>query len=485
MLRFLSIVTLSQATLVAQQLLILPLQIHVWGHDTVAVWLAALALAAIVSSSDLGLKNAGFAAIAAGETGDKFATIWSVMRLQMLATGLVTMAISFVMFSGRIAPDQTVFLVVLTASSIVETCLGMRTPFLEAFGRISHAESAFLAMVATRLVVGAALIHYLHAGPAILSVLWLSSACLAVFLQEQFREVRTVAPLFGRWKFSHIRETYADARWSAATPLVLWAQIQLPVITLSSFAPSAIVSSFVALRTLYGLTRLIIQQISRIISIQYTRRVREISADNARAFLLVVAAGVAWLSAGAGLAIFAEKFWLTGPLFDIPKTPIVYLLILTLGISSTMSVHQLFSLSMAREGAFSTSGTANYAYFAGVAGTCGLAYALSNMQILVIGLAACDAMLLTLIVHFFLRGQQGTLVRNALPTFALGIGLWVTLVAGGWSVLTHFGHPAPSTPNLVTVAQTMAVAFAAWLAGGAIYWGRVALSKAWPASRAA
>ena len=107
MLRFLSIVTLSQTTLVAQQLLILPLQIHVWGHDTVAVWLAALALAAIVGSSDLGLKNAGFAAIAAGETGDKFATLWSVMRLQMLAAGLVTMGLSFLMFSGRIAPDQT------------------------------------------------------------------------------------------------------------------------------------------------------------------------------------------------------------------------------------------------------------------------------------------------------------------------------------------------------------------------------------------
>ena len=480
MLRFLSIVTLSQATLVAQQLLILPLQIHVWGHDTVAVWLAALALAAIVGSSDLGLKNAGFAAIAAGETGDKFATLWSVMRLQMLAAGLVTMGVSFAMFSGRIPPDQSIFLVILTAAAMMENYLGLRTPFLEALGRIAYAESAFLAMVATRLVVGVALIYFLHAGPVILSILWLASACMAVLIQAQFREVRTVAPLFRRWKFSHIRETYADARWSAATPLVVWAQIHLPVITLSSFAPAAIVSSFVALRTLYGLTRLIIQQISRIISIQYTRRVRQIGADNARAFLLLVAAGVAWLSAGAGLAIFAEKFWLTGPLFDIPKTPIVYLLILTLGISSTMSVHQLFALSMAREGAFSTSGTANYAYFLGVAGTCGLALLLKNMPLLVIGLAACDVMLLALIVHFFLRGERGPLVRKAVPTFVLGMGLWVTLVGGGWSVLTRFGHPDLATPTFATVAQSMAIAFAAWLVGGAIYW-----TRAWPQSRAA
>ena len=324
MLRFLSIVTLSQATLVAQQLLILPLQIHVWGHDTVAVWLPALALAAIVNSSDLGLKNAGFAAIAAGETGDKFATLWSIVRLQTLGVGIVTMGLSFLMFSSRIAPDQAIFLVILTASAMMENCLGLRTPFLEAFGRIAHAESAFLAMVAARLIGGATLIYFLRVGPVALSILWLATACMAVLIQEQFREVRTVAPLFRRWKFSHVRETYADARWSAATPLVLWAQIQLPVITLSSFAPSAIVSSFVALRTLYGLTRLIIQQISRIISIQYNRRIREIGADNARAFLLLVAAGVAWLSAGAGLAIFAEKFWLTGPLFDIPKTGIAY-----------------------------------------------------------------------------------------------------------------------------------------------------------------
>ena len=62
-LRFVSVATATQLLLVLNQLVLLPLQLRVWGSETTAHWNVALAAAALIMAADLGLRTTGHAAL--------------------------------------------------------------------------------------------------------------------------------------------------------------------------------------------------------------------------------------------------------------------------------------------------------------------------------------------------------------------------------------------------------------------------------------
>jgi hypothetical protein len=463
--RFLSTVLLSQAALVAQQLVLLPLQIHIWGHDLVAIWLAQLALAAIVGVSDLGLRNAGFALVAANDVEGRFRSLWSVIRAHMFVAALAMMVLGLATFHARLRPEDVAFVVLLTIGATLEHFLGQRISLIEARGRIALAEAAFLIMTAPRFVLGGVMLYFFHAGPLALAVLWLVTAVVGLVFQEVTAGIGKVAPFFGKWRFTGLKSVYSDASWAASTTIVSWTQIQLPVVALSAFAPSAIVSSFVALRSLFGLTRLVLIQVSRPVSVKYGERSRAGDADGAKAQLLLIAAGIAWLAAGAGLAVFSERQLFTGPVFDLPRNQMVLMLTLTLALSSMFAIHNIFTLSMARSGGITLSGAANYIYSIGMVAACGAAFLTKSVPILFFGAAACDVILLALIVRLFVSGAPGEATRRGLRTFMGAMGMWVAAVGGGWAIIAATGR---ALPDLISVAVTAAIAFVVWLALGAV-----------------
>lgn len=259
MLRFLSFATLSQLAIIASQLVLLPLQIHVWGHDIVALWLSTLALTGILNVSDLGLRNAGFAALAANAPPERFSTLWTIMRGHMGLATLAVLAVVAAWLAPRAGAEGSLFLFVLALAATAEVFLGLRVTFMEAKGLIAPAEALFFAMAASRVVIAGVLIAFFNAGPLLVSIVWLLSAVCAVCAQSFFRFVRETSPAFGNWKLEDVAAAYRDAAWSAATPLVQWAQLQAPVIALSVFAAPALVSSFVAIRALFGTMRSILQ----------------------------------------------------------------------------------------------------------------------------------------------------------------------------------------------------------------------------------
>ena len=52
---------LTQGVLLLNQVVLLPIQIRIWGHIATAHWYTMLAIATIVSVSDCGLRTAGHA----------------------------------------------------------------------------------------------------------------------------------------------------------------------------------------------------------------------------------------------------------------------------------------------------------------------------------------------------------------------------------------------------------------------------------------
>ncbi len=468
MLRFLSYATLSQLAIIASQLVLLPLQIHSWGHDIVALWLSTLALTGILNVSDLGLRNAGFAALAANAPPERFSTLWTIMRGHMALATLAVLAVVAAWLAPRAGAEGSLFLFVLALAATAEVFLGLRVTFMEAKGLIAPAEALFFAMAGSRVVIAAALIGFFNAGPLLISLVWLLSAVGAVCAQSLFRFVRETSPAFGNWKLVDVATAYRDAAWSAATPLVQWAQVQAPVIALSVFAAPALVSSFVAIRALFGTMRSILQHVSRLASIKFGDWAREKGEGRANALLLLVGAFAAWIALGFGLALFAESFTITGKLFDLPRDNNVRIIAFAVTFSTILSVHSLFTLSLARFGRFALTGIANYAYFGVIALTCLLAATLGSMPVLLGGLVFADAGLLLLVVGVTMRREKEPAQQRARMTFFLAVASCLAVATVCWRLFMSL----EVHENYWRLAAAEAMACAIWLLVGGLLWLR-------------
>lgn len=468
MARFLSLATVSQLMVVAAQLALLPLQIHGWGHEVAAVWLAAMAGVTLISVADLGLRNAAYAALATGDP--YFHTLWSAIRVLTFALCAILAVILTVAYGMRLAPDQRAFAAILSFASGCELLLTVRGVLLECRGRIVMAEALFAAFLTVRVVLGAILLGVFHVGPAVFAVHWFLCAALALLAQSRVGTVIADAPLAPRWDFSQARRAVEDARLSVSTPLVAWVQMGVPVLALSTFAPAATVSGFVAIRTLFGLVRTMVLQFSRLVSIRYVDRVTSGRGADGAALVLLAAAAAAWVGAGVGLAVFAENFWLTGRLFDLAGDIGDRFFALAFAMSSTLAVHQIFNLSLAREGAFRTLGPANYLYIAVIGLVCVISVATRTVTSLVLGLVVADAMLLVLNGRPFMRGEAPLVRGLRLMFMATMAGLMVLLVAGWTGFMWRSG--ADAGRSLLAVIASMAIAGVVWLGVGAVLWLR-------------
>jgi hypothetical protein len=411
------------------------------------------------------LRNAGFSLVAANDLGDRFKTLWSVIRMHMMIAAIAMVAVGLASFHNRLQADDVAFIVVLTIGATLEHFQAQRITLIEARGKIALAEAAFLIMTASRFVIGGAMLVFFHAGPLALAFLWVASAAAGLIFQEISTKIGQIAPFFGKWKFAELKSVYGEASWAASSTIVTWVQMQLPVVAMTAFAPSAIVSSFVALRSLFGLTRLVLIQVSRPVSIAYGERLRAGDGDGAKAQVLLIGAAIAWFAAGVGLAVFAERQLFTGPIFDLPRNQMMLVLTLTLAMSSIFAVHNIFTLSMSRSGALTQSGVANYVYAFGMIAASGGAYLFKSVPILFFGAAACDGILLALIVHMFIRETAGETAKRGLRTFVTSMGVWAAMIAAGWAIIAAISTTAP---NLLSVFLTEAVAGIAWLAIGAV-----------------
>ncbi|MEJ0023485.1 MAG: hypothetical protein WDN76_08685 [Alphaproteobacteria bacterium] len=476
MFRFLSLAAVSQAVLVAQQLVILPMQIHAWGHETAALWLAVAALAAFVGVSDLGLRNVAFAAIASGQTGDRLSALWTVIRGQTVVCGAVVAAISLFHFAPQ-AGDKWWFVWLLTTATALDGFFLIRTSLLEAAGLITTCEALFLVLAVSRLVLGAVGIIFFHAGPATLSILWLASGLFSVALQSQLPAARKLAPVLGHWRLSGALDAYREARWSASGPIASWTQIQLPVMVLQAFAPPALTSSFVAIRSVFSLVRAIIAQVARIASVQFVERANAQGLESARALILLLAGGFAWIAAGISIGVFAENQMILGPLFALPHDNFVRIMTVTFAVSSIFSVHQIFSLALMRNGQFKRGGGASYLYMIGMIVVGVLAYAAKNPDLLVFGLVASDAIFLAQVVYPFFKPATeaqpaGEELRRARRSFVLSMALWVTLTIACWALFwAYFAGHQIAAFDIFRLASSLAIALLVVLAAAACFVG--------------
>ena len=460
---FMSLTTASQICLLANQLVLLPLQLAAWGHDLTATWFVVFAVANLATVADLGMRNAGHAdllgAVADGDAAAarRFAGVWALTRLLFVGTTLVIMSAQ--MLSGWLdGAWPEAWMLTLTVAIAIETLIIVRGMWADSLGHFTRVEAIYLSVLASRTLLSILALVLFAAPPPAIAWLMLASALAGLLLQAR---AVTDAPL------RLLSLDPGDMGWQSlriiplviVEPLSNWTRLSLPVLVLSSFGSAALVTTYVALRAIYGLARQVINQISRYGSVSYARL-----AGSPRATVMAVRAifGATLIAAGVSLVTILDNARLLGLWLKGAEPAMVNLVALSFGIGAAAYGYQLIAGVMMRTGQVRTVATRQYAYLAcsamiavaaQAAGSSGLYLVLLPIPELLIaalfapllgrrvmrGLIAAVAMVVVVIGAAWtaVRGDAfGLFSANQLPalaaSFALMALLWAATVGACW-----------------------------------------------------
>jgi hypothetical protein len=290
-LRFFSLTVINQFCAVLYQIVLLPLQLRIWGHDMAAHWFVITALANLITVSDLGLRNAGHAQLLSSvRTGDtaaalEFRQTWALTRLLMIG-----LTLSFMAYQMWMEPTSFGLVWIVTASMAIDMILVVRGVWFDTMGCFTRVEAGFLIMVISRLTLLITALILFHASPSTLAWIMLGTGFIGLIAQSYLlRSATTAASL------NLLAKGFRDLRWQSlsvirlvvAEPAVTWARMSLPVIVFATIAPSYIVTTYVALRAVFGMARQMMAVLTRYASVQY---VQYIENDESKAEHIVVRA---------------------------------------------------------------------------------------------------------------------------------------------------------------------------------------------------
>jgi hypothetical protein len=189
----------------------------------------------------------------------------------VLAVTAALLAGAFLYGRSHVLGESQLVRTLLIVAYALETVLIIRIVYLDSLGEYSRAEASYFTFAAVRLVlaVPALLVFKIHA--AGLAWLFFATSVLGLVLQGLLcnipRDLAILCPLPRRLQWG----TCTLARYTMAEPCANWVRLSLPVLVIAAIAPAAAVTTFVALRAIYGAARTTIQQVARVASVEVLR----------------------------------------------------------------------------------------------------------------------------------------------------------------------------------------------------------------------
>ncbi len=172
---------MTQVVLLLNQVLLLPVQIRVWGTDTTAYWISVMAVANLTSIADFGLRAAGHAELIRHtndpedhKSRNEFAQLWAWIRILITATTVVLLIGDFVYHHVYRGQPFALWREALIVGVALEVLLSVRIQYLDSQGYYREAEAGYLVLAAMRLflALGALLIFKEKAGLQVLGWIW-------------------------------------------------------------------------------------------------------------------------------------------------------------------------------------------------------------------------------------------------------------------------------------------------------------------------
>ena len=487
LLRFLSLTTATQVCLLVNQLVLLPLQLRVWGHEDTSRWFLAIAIANLTTIADLGLRNAGHAQLVSSvRTGDaasrlEFCNIWALTRA--LVAGLTATFVGCLLLRSVWSGTAfSLWVCAVTVSVGLDTIIIIRGMWLDTLGYFNRVEALFLGMVASRFLLQIIALASFRAPPAIMGWIMLLTAAGGAMAQARLLpEPLSLSFLAGGFRDLRLR-SLSMVRLTIAEPASSWVRMSLPVVVFSAISPPFLVTTYVAMRAIFGVARQVINQIARYASVGIARHgdINLAAAQRlaVRAILLSTALAVA-----VSCVTIADNGRLLGTWLNGGDPQLERMIALSFAVGAIAYGYQIAAGVLMRSGDLARVAKRQYAYLLAAGSAAIFARFTSSISVYLLLLAIQELLIAGLFI--FTLGVRVS--RIAIMVFIAALGLvglmWIaaTLNLGGLFDVLSASAIASSLGLAIVTATIAASLFVA-----VDYWDSViATTRCITSSRAA
>jgi hypothetical protein len=367
--QFFSLTMLTQGVLLLNQVVLLPIQIRIWGQISTAHWYAMLAIASIVSVADCGLRTAGHAELiryahnpSDEQAKTEFQHLWAWIRILICVVTITLIGLDLSYNCLYAKTPYFLWRAALVVGLALETIVYVRVMYLDSLELYRQAETGYLLLATARLCLAIAALTFFHSPPEVLAWIWCLSGLFAIAHQgtlcRRIGLLRLLEPMPPGLSFRTLR----IARYTMADPVSGWMRAYVPVLVLSAIAQPVAVTIYVALRALFGTARQVILQLSRYASVQYVwlKEARQAALAETQ-FTLCVLFSAFFASLITGIVVADNfrlaSFWLVG------ADPTLYAQIaITFGLVSPLYAYQIMQALLLRHGKVNEIAKRQYLY---------------------------------------------------------------------------------------------------------------------------
>jgi len=346
--QFASLAVMTQGVLLLNQIVLLPIQLRIWKTEVTAEWYAILAVAAVTSISDFGLRSAGHIHLIrwAADPDDheaktEFTQLWAWIRILTTLTTTVLLVADYGFQHLYLGHDYPLWRTALLLGVALESLLCVRVTYLDTQGFYTEAEAGYFVLVAGRLILSVALMLLFHAGPWVLAWIWFLT-CVGALIQQSFLCRRAGRlKLFERFPRHLPWRMLATVRHTMADPCSAWVRINGPVLVLRAIAPPIAIVTYVALRAIFGAARATILQMSRYASVEYVTLRQARRFEMAEKHLTMMVLLSAFFASGMAALVVADNGRLASLLLNKMDLPTYQMVAITFGLGNAFYAYQI------------------------------------------------------------------------------------------------------------------------------------------------
>jgi len=252
----------------------------------------------------------------------------------------------------------------LTIGVALETILGVRVMYLDSLELYREAEAGYLLLAAGRLGLVTGALIFFRSPPQILAWIWFFSGIFAVARQSKLCRRIGLLRLFEPMPPGLSLRELALARHTMADPCSRWMRNNLPVLVLSTIAQPVAVTTYVALRAVFGAARQMVLQLSRYASVQYVslRQSHKLTLAELQITLCVLL--TAFFASVLTCLVIADNFRLASLWLVRSDATLYRAIAITFGLGSPFYAYQILQALMRRYGKVREIAGRQYLYIA-------------------------------------------------------------------------------------------------------------------------
>jgi len=434
--QFASLALMTQGVLLLNQIVLLPIQLRVWKTDVTAEWYAILAVAAMTTISDFGLRQAGHAHLirwvhdpSDDEARLEFTHLWAWIRIFCVATTTLLVIGDFAFAHFYQHQPYPLWRTALLMGIAIEALICVRVTFLDTQGFYTEAEAGYLVLIAGRFLLSFIALLFFHAPPSVVAYLWFFTGIFALvqqsFLCRRAGRLKLFEPFPPNLQWRHA----AMIRYTMSDPCSNWVRINGPVVVLSNMgAPSIAIVTYVALRAIFGAARATIQQMSRYASVEYVALRQRQMFEMAEKHLVMLMLLSAYFASCCAAFVVADNGRLASLLLKDMDLPTYQMIAITFALGNAFYAAQICVSVCRRTGEVAEIAHRQYFYIVTAGVFAAIALAMKSVLLWLVLMLFADILLA---LSFALTPPAHSILRQTSSG-------WRTIVASATSSVLVF-----------------------------------------------